>query len=103
MYLEQWLDDSEDGRSDVLRPTAVRDELLAAAARSVQHPDYRPGFHWVGDHNEFAGALSLGGHYREAAPFFRTVGDKATELPWGYYGDKQVQFLKHRKIALAKG
>ncbi|MEU9760881.1 hypothetical protein [Streptomyces sp. NPDC047985] len=102
-HLERWLGDTNYGHSDYLRPTAVRDDILAAAARSVGHPDYRPGFHWVGDHNDFAGALCLGGHHREAAPFFRTLGDKATELPWEYTGDKGIQFLKHRKTALAKG
>ncbi|MDP9951537.1 MULTISPECIES: hypothetical protein [Streptomyces] len=102
-HLERWMDDSDDRPSGYLRSAEVRDEILAAADRSVRHPDYRPGFHWVGDHNGFAGALSLGGHYREAAPYFRTLGDKATELPWGYWGDREVQFLKHRRRALAKG
>ncbi|MGW8888292.1 hypothetical protein [Streptomyces sp. NPDC055749] len=102
-HLEHWLDDAEDGHSNYLRSAEVRDELLAAAALSVQHPDYRPGFHWVGDHNEFAGALSMGGHHREAAPFFRTLGNKASESPWQYFGDPAVQFTKHRRSALAKG
>lgn len=103
VHTERWLDDSDAGHSDYLRSPAVRDEILAAAALSVQHPDYRPGFHWVGDHNEFAGALSMGGHHREAAPFFRTLGNKATSSPWEYFGNEEVQFLKHRKTALAKG
>ncbi|MFJ8765958.1 hypothetical protein [Streptomyces clavifer] len=102
-HLERWLDDSGDNHSTYLRSAEVRDEIMAAADASVKHPDYRPGFHWVGDHNDFAGALSLGGHHREAAPFFRTLGDRATESPWGYAGDKRVQFLKHRKTALSKG
>ncbi|WP_327369327.1 hypothetical protein [Streptomyces sp. NBC_01217] len=103
LHLERWLDSVEDRHSDYLRSTRVRDDILAAAALSVQHPDYRPGFHWVGDHNDFAGALSLGGHHGEAAPFFRTLGNKATASPWDYVGDKEVQFLKHRKTALSKG
>ncbi|MFE5241442.1 MULTISPECIES: hypothetical protein [unclassified Streptomyces] len=103
VHLERWLDDSGEGHSRHLRSAQVRDEILAAAARSVQHPDYRPGFDWVADHNTFAGALCLGGHHREAAPFFRTLGDKATASPWEHVGDKEVQFLKHRRTALAKG
>ncbi|HWU08269.1 MAG TPA: hypothetical protein VN520_18115 [Streptomyces sp.] len=103
VHLERWLDDSDINPSDYLRSAEVRDEILAAAARSVQHPDYRPGFDWIGDHNTFAGALCLGGHHREAAPFFRTLGNKATESPWHHVGDKEVQFLKHRRTALAKG
>ncbi|MFD4692467.1 hypothetical protein [Streptomyces sp. NPDC058463] len=103
VHMERWLADAGDGHSGYLRSAVVRDEILAAAAQSVQHPDYRPGFDWVGDHNQLAGALSLGGHHREAAPFFRTLGNKASEWPWGYAGDKEVQFLKHRKTALAKG
>ncbi|MFD4030255.1 hypothetical protein ACFWVP_06895 [Streptomyces sp. NPDC058637] len=103
VHLERWLEDADEGHSTYLRSPEVRDEILAAAARSVRHPDYRPGFQWITDHNEFAGALSLGGHHREAAPFFRTLGDRATESPWNYVGDKEVQFLKHRKTALAKG
>ncbi|MDQ0794510.1 hypothetical protein [Streptomyces sp. B1I3] len=103
VHLERWLDDSDNGHSTYLRSAGVRDEILAAAARSVQHPDYRPGFDWVHDHNTFAGALCLGGHHREAAPFFRTLGDRATASPWHHAGDKEVQFLKHRRTALSKG
>lgn len=103
VHAEHWLDRAQDGDTGYLKSAEVRDELLAAAAVSVQHPDYRPGFHWVTDHNEFAGVLSMGGHHREAAPFFRALGNKAAESPWQYFGDPAAQFTKHRKTALAKG
>ncbi|HEY9437426.1 MAG TPA: hypothetical protein VIS29_02005 [Streptomyces sp.] len=100
VHIEHWL---EDGHKDHLRSPEVRDEILAAAAVSVQHPDYRPGFRWIGDYSDIAGALSMGGHYREAAPFFRALGDKASESPWDYFGDAQAEFHKHRRTALENG
>ncbi|MET9427331.1 hypothetical protein [Streptomyces sp. NPDC003036] len=103
-HLEKWLDLSPREGGRWMAQPAVRDELTAAAAHSVLHPHYRPGFHWISAHGFFAAALSLGGHYAEAAPHFRALGDAATRHPWDYLDDDPAAaFLRHRKHALAKG
>ncbi|WP_030742263.1 hypothetical protein [Streptomyces sp. NRRL F-5135] len=102
-HLEHWLDLDSGADERYLRDPAVRDELVAAAAASVWHPDFHPGFHAIGAHGTFAATLSLGGHYAEAAPHFRELGNNASESPWNYLGDKEAAFIKHRTTALAKG
>ncbi|WP_249040191.1 hypothetical protein [Streptomyces chryseus] len=103
VHMERWLDLDEGPDAAHMSAHAVRDELLAAARRSVLHPEYRPGFHWVTAHGHFAAALSLGRHHAEAAPHFRALGNMAGTFPWTYLGDQEAAFIKHRKTALAKG
>jgi hypothetical protein len=84
-----------------MRGVPVRDDLCFAAEVSVLHPEHRPSTYSIAAHNLFAGALSLGGHLREAARHFAVLGDRATESPWHYMGDPKTVFAKHRKAALA--
>ncbi|MDX3851267.1 hypothetical protein [Streptomyces sp. AK02-01A] len=102
-HIEHWLELDSGADDRYLKDPAVRDELLAAAAVSVLHPDFRGGHYAISSHGYFAAALSLGGHHAEAAPHFRALGNNAASSPWSYLGDKEAAYLKHRESALAKG
>ncbi|MFF2522042.1 hypothetical protein [Streptomyces liangshanensis] len=103
LHIERWLDlDAGDDARYITR-TDVRDELVAAAAASVLHPDHRPAFRSVEAHNHFAMVFSTAGEHALAAPHFRAIGNNATEYPWTFLGDQDAAFTKHRKLALAKG
>ncbi|MFJ7206379.1 hypothetical protein ACIQWR_22935 [Streptomyces sp. NPDC098789] len=104
--MEQWLElDGDPAREAYLREPARQSRLRDAAARSVLHPDARPDDpQAVGAHSAFAAAHSVAGRHAEAAAHFRALGDHAHEFPWGYVkGDYEAAFVRHRKLALAKG
>jgi hypothetical protein len=105
-HLERWLQLRDDGQraeaNAYLRTPAVQEEILAAAARSVLHPAFRPRFNFAKSHGSFAMALSLAGNHAAAAPHFRALGNQATELPWAYLGDPVAAFQRHRSSALAE-
>ncbi|MGW1881096.1 hypothetical protein [Streptomyces sp. NPDC001970] len=102
-HLEMWLELSPGADARHLAQPSVRDELAAAAAQSVLHPQFRPGFHWISAHGFFAATLSLGRHHAQAAQHFRVLGNRAGKHPWDYLGDPAVTFKEHRKTSLAKG
>ena len=82
----------------------VREELHAAAARSVFHPAFtaRPG--WVWALNLFAYAFSMTGDRQAAAACFDALGDRVTEYPWTYdsvLARPERAYAKHRMRALA--
>ncbi|MER5931679.1 hypothetical protein [Streptomyces sp. NPDC002054] len=109
VQMEQYLALSEGRKRDgeaYLRESAHRDRLIEAAHRSVLHPDFRTDCHQaVAAHSAFAAAHSAAGRHLDAAPHFRALGDAADEFLWGYIGsyDHEAEFVRHRKLALAKG
>ncbi|WP_455360366.1 hypothetical protein [Streptomyces sp. SYSU K21746] len=102
-HLERWQNVGHGEDVRCLRDPAIRAELLAAAQKSVLHPAYRPGFHWIGAHGYFAAVHSLAGNHVDAAPHFRVLGNCASEFPWTLLGHQEAVFVRHRKTALAKG
>jgi hypothetical protein len=60
----------------------IREELDAAADKSVRHPDFQPGYDWVYAYNAFALAYTRGRRYRAAAPYFRRLGRYADDALW---------------------
>jgi len=100
-HIEHWLKLNWDGQGpgDVYMATpAVQADLVAAAARSVLHPDYRPVYGWVSAHSAFAVAFSLGGNHVAAAPHFRALGPFGAPSYIGASG-----FAAHRDLALLVG
>ncbi|MFB7457147.1 hypothetical protein [Streptomyces sp. NPDC056188] len=100
-HIEHWLELDDPEAGAYMRGLPVRDDLRFAAEVSVLHPDYRPGWHWIGAHGAFAMAFSLGGHFEDAARHFARLGNRATEFPWQYLSDPKATFVKYRKSAPA--
>jgi hypothetical protein len=71
-----------------LAQSHVRDELAAAAAQTLLHPESQPGHGWVRAHTVFAFALFVGGHYTHAKPHFAALGRQASPYPWDNVYDK---------------
>ncbi|WP_086827715.1 hypothetical protein [Streptomyces sp. NRRL B-24572] len=55
----------------------------------------------VADLNQLAHGLVRAGMKREAADVFRTLGNRATRVPWSYAGDPEQLFVFWRDEALA--
>ncbi|MFJ4875105.1 hypothetical protein ACIP93_07805 [Streptomyces sp. NPDC088745] len=104
-HFEHWSDLDGAEATGYLRRPDVRDSLLNAAAASVLHPSFRPGFHGVTAHTYFAFAHSVAGRHAEAAPHFRALGNCADEHPWLFLPgrDAAAAFSKHRASALGRG
>ncbi|MDP9797905.1 hypothetical protein J2S43_006417 [Catenuloplanes nepalensis] len=101
-HLEHWLDlpGGEDGEYLMSQP--VRDEIYAAAYRSVWHPAFRRTFGWVYVLNMFAGVFTMVGDHRAAAGLFAALGPLATESPWDYLGGNPGEtFVTRRAAAIA--
>lgn len=101
VHLERWVEDSDAGVKELQRRD-VRDELLAASAQSVFHPDFDAGFAWVSAHTTFAVVHALAGDAKHAAPHFRALGDVVHGRVWGYLGNADQAVNKIRNAALAK-
>ena len=84
---------------DYLARPQVRAEVHAAADKSVRHPDFRriPG-HQTAD-GWFALVFHLAGDHEAAAERFDAIGDRPTELPWGYYRDAGRAYPRFRAKA----
>ncbi len=96
-HVEHWLDldSGEDGA--YIGSAQVRAELIAAADRSVRHPDYVRRPRWPSVHNAFAMAFSFSGEWAAAGEQFDLIGDLVTEWPWQYMGQPDQSFLQFRK------
>lgn len=102
-HAEHWLELPADEREIYLRQPEIRDEVIAAASRSVLHPDCRPGQEKTSGHGAFAMILSLIGDHAAAAPHFRNLAEPPTGMPWCYLDDHMAAFQRHRAAALARG
>lgn len=95
-HLERWLDLPSGEDATYIASAEVRAQLLAAADRSVRHPDYvrRPG--WPSVHNTFAMAFAFGTEWAAAGEQFDLIGDLVTEWPWQYMSRPEQAFLQTR-------
>ncbi|GLY07381.1 hypothetical protein [Actinoplanes sp. NBRC 101535] len=105
VHLERWLDLKDargDAAGDYLRGAEVREELTAAADRSVWHPDFAREPGWVRTLSTFAMAFSLAGDRPAAARAFTELGSFASAMPWEYaVGPVTATIRRHRSRALA--
>ncbi|MFE5141616.1 hypothetical protein ACFRDV_28820 [Streptomyces fagopyri] len=99
-HIEHWMELRGVEADTYLRNISVRNDLRAAAERSVLHPAHRPGWDSVAAHSAFAMAFSLGGHHGDAARHFTVLGDRASEFPWEYLADWRGLFTTFRASAL---
>jgi hypothetical protein len=101
-HLEQWLHLPDGEDAAYITSAEVRAQLLAAADRSVRHPDYvrRPG--WPSIHNEFAMALSFSTEWAAAGEQFDLIGDLVTKFPWQYRHRADLAFLRARELTYAE-
>lgn len=83
-HIEDWLDAPDDRRNGFLERAEVRDELNAAADRSVRHPAHRPRPGGVQVNNGFAFAFTLAGDDQAAMEQYEIIGDRVTTSPWQY-------------------
>lgn len=95
-HIEEWLSRRKD--YEYLEQQEVRDELAAAAERSIWHPGFRRTPNTPHVWNAFAMAFSLGDHHAEAERCFALIGDAfVTEDPWYYHGKAERSFVKLRE------
>lgn len=95
--------DQLDRIRDYLYQRKVREELGAAAARTVLHPDFEPTHGWVGAHSAFAFALYEGGDLARAARHFAALGNQAKPYGWEMMSrDWKALFRMARGVAGAR-
>ena len=70
------------GSFSYLRQRHVRESVLNAVARSVDHPEFRPVHGWVQAECSFSRVLWLAGERRAAAERLRVLGNRVTTYPW---------------------
>ena len=103
-HLEHWSELSAPEDQQYISAPAIRQEVVAAATRSVLDPAFRPVYGWVTAHGFFALFWSVVGDWSAAAVHFRAVGDYDASLPWEYYyGEAPSVYRRHRDTALARG
>jgi hypothetical protein len=66
----------------------VREELAAAAAHTVLHPDFQPTHGEVAANTVFTYAFCIGGDYVRAARHFAVLRNRSTDYPWSTYNAK---------------
>ncbi|GLW30144.1 DUF4034 domain-containing protein [Actinoplanes regularis] len=101
-HIEYWLD-LPAGQDDTYMTTpAVRADLIAAAEKSVLHPDFVKVAGWATRANTLAMALHMGQEFAHAARVFDVIGDNVTEWPWFYrtlFGGPARKFAQARRDA----
>lgn len=100
MHLEQWV--SVNGGATGARylgQSAVLEDLRSTALATVWHPDHVAGPDTATVHSRLAMAFALAGMPALAAPHFRVLGDHPAEADWGYTGDAEGAYRRHRATA----
>lgn len=85
-HLEKWLSLPSGDDAVYITSQEVRDEVIAAAERSVLHPSFTPAHGWVPRANSFAMALEMTQAIDHAARVFDLLGDRVSRWPWFYHG-----------------
>ncbi|WP_051796892.1 hypothetical protein [Catenuloplanes japonicus] len=83
-HLEKWLALPNDEDAAYITSAEVRDEIVAAAEKSVLHPSFVPPPGWVPRGNTFAMVLELSDANAHAARVFDLLGDRVSDWPWTY-------------------
>ncbi|GAA3433071.1 hypothetical protein GCM10018954_026740 [Kutzneria kofuensis] len=96
-HLEHFFDEG-DG---YLRKVTVQREIVAAAEKSVLHPDFAGGYHWPRAHGVYALLFATMGQHDRAAVHFTALGDAGSEYPWqSASGSPESHFRTLRDKAL---
>ncbi|MFJ6194922.1 DUF4034 domain-containing protein [Micromonospora sp. NPDC092111] len=96
-HIEKWLELPVEESDAYMQSAEVCAELLAAAEKSIFHPDFRPAFGWVPRGSAFALALELAHEFDAAARVFELLGDQVSVWPWNYVGDSVTAFTRSRE------
>lgn len=99
-HLEQWLETAKKDQRSYLNRVDVRSEVDEAAAASVLHADYQPGFDWVTAHTLFGILYALAGDVAAATPHFQALGEVVAEGAWGYLAEEAAPVSKIRAAAM---
>jgi hypothetical protein len=98
-HVERWLyarsfDDDKALAASYWQDAKVKEEILAAHAKSLGSPAYKPGRAAAIDRNHFAFAFYLLGETAKARAECEKIGAAVTEWPWTYVGDPREHFRK---------
>ncbi|MFH8485035.1 hypothetical protein [Streptomyces longisporoflavus] len=95
-HIEDWV---ESDNGECLETPEIRDELRAAADRTILHPAYvrRPG--WQRDFNMFAMALSLAEERHTIRRVFKSLDGAYTSWPWTFLAEPEKRFARHHRQA----
>ncbi|WP_327003755.1 hypothetical protein OHA72_53290 [Dactylosporangium sp. NBC_01737] len=80
---------------DHLHQRKVRDELGAAAARTVLHAGFEPWHGWVAAHSAFAFALYEGGDMPRSARHFAALGNRMKPYGWEMMSNTWKSDFRH--------
>jgi hypothetical protein len=82
-HLEHFIELDGAEQTGYLRKVAVQQEIIAAADKSVLHPNFVGGYYWPRACGVFAVLFNKIGDHERAAACFRRLGDEvASEYPW---------------------
>jgi hypothetical protein len=96
-HIERWDRERTEADTAYITSDEVRAELLAAAGKSVFHPDYVPaGVGWAPRLAVFAMAFELADEFPTAWRAFALLDGQVTEWPWQYLGDPVEKFTRSR-------
>jgi hypothetical protein len=101
-HLEHYWELDGDEQAAYLTDSAVRQEITAAAEKSVLHTGFFGGYHWPQACGIFAALFGKIGDWERAAACFRPLGEEvASEYPWQQlYADPAAGFTFLRDKAL---
>ncbi|MFC0543756.1 hypothetical protein [Kutzneria chonburiensis] len=100
-HVEHYFELNGVEESSYLKKVAVQREIIAAAERSVLHPNFVGGYHWPTAYGVFAYLFGLMGDHERAAACFAPLGDEvAGEYPWKRLTKPDVAFNQLRDKAL---
>jgi hypothetical protein len=105
-HIEHYVELEGEAATAYLRDVDVQREVIAAAEKSVLHPDFAGGYHWPQAYGIFAAMLGKIGDRERAAACFRALGNEvASEYPWQrLYADPDAgfAFLRDQSLGGAK-
>ncbi|MBE1488555.1 DUF4034 domain-containing protein [Plantactinospora soyae] len=96
-HIEKWHRMPVEESDAYMQSDEVRAELLAAAEKSIFHPDFRRPFAYVPRASAFALALELAHEFEAAARVFELLGDNVSGWPWNYVNEPVAAFMKSRE------
>lgn len=103
-YLERLISDDVSRVDEVLREPQVRQEIMAAAQRSVMSSAFTTGTDGVVALSLFALSFSMLEDWSSAKSCFTRLGPFGQEAGWEYFGkDPSVIFREARQEAMSKG
>lgn len=100
-HMEHWVDLDGAENATYWQRADVRQEVRAAAERSVLHPAFAMTWGWAAVASGFAAALSRIDDLPAAAFCFQKLGTVATDDGWSYLRDPERAFADARAKALA--